>query len=488
MPDAAKYDDGMKHDSPRQQPTLALDTNLLKPGLRLAVGVSGGADSVALLRELAARGRELGLVLHVAHLHHGLRGAEADTDQEFVRELAEQLGLPFHTARVDVGLSAKASCDSGKARESIEEAARRLRYEWFRQLLSMGDVDAVATAHTRDDQAETVLGKFLRGAWTEGLSGIHPVVSFPEGRILRPLLQVTRTEVEAYLKSLQQDWRRDSSNADLVYTRNRVRHELLPFLETWNPQLREHLAQMAGLARDEEAWWESQIKWLAPQLVLPGSPVRDGGRAGNAGFAVDVTRLAAQPPAMQRRLLRYAAGQLGVALGYVATERLRDLALSGLAAQKCELSQGLRAERTHRELRLTLGPIETTTGEDAAPASGYGFLIPGEVAAPLFGVRIRVDIDEDLQGRADRAGKGLPEKLGRLRNWKAGDRVTLRYSSGQRKVAEVLDRLRVTGTRRTLWPVLEVEGRIVWMQGAELEPESGLTIAATELQTEGKSE
>ncbi|MGD0546746.1 MAG: tRNA lysidine(34) synthetase TilS, partial [Terracidiphilus sp.] len=225
-------------------PTLVLDTTLLKPGLRLAVGLSGGADSVALTRALAERSGPLGLVLHLAHLHHGLRGEEADAHLAFARALAAELGLPFHEARVDAGAAAK---ENG---ETVEEAARRLRYRWFRQLMASGEVEAVATAHTRDDQAETVLAKFLRGAWTEGLSGIHPVLEFPEGRILRPLLATTRAEVEAYLGALGQGWREDSSNRHLTFTRNRIRHELLPLLEGWNPRLREHLAQMAQLARD----------------------------------------------------------------------------------------------------------------------------------------------------------------------------------------------------------------------------------------------
>ncbi len=177
---------------PASLPTLSIDTTLLKPGLRVGVGLSGGADSVALLRILAERSRELGLVLHVAHLHHGLRGAEADGDLDFCRELAGRLGLTFHEAQVDTGAAALADAGAGKAAETIEEAARRLRYGWFRELMASGVVDAVATAHTLDDQAETVLARFLRGAWTEGLSGIYPVVQFSEGRILRPLLATTR--------------------------------------------------------------------------------------------------------------------------------------------------------------------------------------------------------------------------------------------------------------------------------------------------------
>jgi tRNA(Ile)-lysidine synthase len=446
--------------------------------MRLAVGLSGGADSVALLRALAERSGELGLVVHAAHLHHGLRGAEADADLAFARALAEQLGLPFHEAKVDTAAEARANSELGKSGESIEEAARRLRYGWFRQLLAVGEVDAVATAHTRDDQAETVLAKFLRGAWTEGLSGIHPVVEFAEGRILRPLLGATRIEVEAYLKELGQSWREDSSNRHLTFTRNRIRHELLPLLETWNPQMREHLAQMAALARDEEAWWQAELARLLPQLLLPGRPVRGGGRAAADGLAIDVVRLAALAPALQRRLLRSAAGQLGAAPDFAATEALRTLALAGRAGQKCEL-EGLRAERTHRELRLAAA-LPVAAGEGAAErVLEYLLPIPGEIAAPVFGLRLRAELSP-AEGQLPASGRSA-----RLRNWIPGDRVRLRHSGGPRKVKEVLERLRVTGTGRALWPVLELDGRIVWMRGVELEPEPGIAIIATPLDAGG---
>jgi tRNA(Ile)-lysidine synthase len=514
-----------------------MDTTLLKPGLRLAVGLSGGADSVALVRALAERSRELGLVLHAAHLHHGLRGAEADGDLDFARALAAELGLAFHEARVETAAEAR------KNGETIEEAARRLRYGWFRQLMASGEVEAVATAHTRDDQAETVLAKFLRGAWTEGLSGIHPAVEFKEGRILRPLLGTTRGEVEAYLSELGQGWREDSSNRHLTFTRNRLRHELLPLLEGWNPRLREHLAQMAALARDEETWWQGEMARLAPQLLLPGRPVRGGGRAGGDGLALDVTRLAALAPAVQRRLLRYAAGQLGAAPDFLSTEALRTLALTGRAGQRCDLAQGLRAKRTPRELRLA---VEATAGAEAMVPQ-YSSTIPGEIVAPAFGLRLRIEVSSPGVGAEQAAEKGrisskMPEKhtsgakapidsiaprsgltpgptapasfsaaceglayqsqptlvasssaggegqapdsglTARLRNWRPGDRVRLRYSGGPRKVKEVLERLRVTGSRRALWPVLEVDGRIVWMKGVELEPERGIDVVATTLE------
>jgi len=461
---------------------LQLDLALLKPGMRLAVALSGGADSVALLRSLAGRSAELGLVLHVAHLHHGLRGAEADADLEFCRELAGKLGLPFHEARVDTAAEARANAKSGKPAETIEEAARRLRYSWFRELMSKELLHAMATAHTLDDQAETVLAKFLRGAWTEGLAGISPKLESPEGGgcVVRPLLSATRVEIESYLRALGQEWREDSTNRHLTFSRNRIRHELLPVLQGWNPRLREHLAQMAELARDEEAWWQAEVARLAPQLLLPGRPARGGGRsAGGTGapsVALDATRLAALPPALQRRLLRYAAEQFGGAIDFVATESLRSLALAGRAGQRLELANGLSAERSARELRLSTESGSAPKVKSAEAPPEYTSAIPGEIDAPAFGLRLLVDVAAPAQVDArDGLQNGTP-RVATLRNWKAGDRVRLRYSNGARKVKEVLARLRVTGAERATWPVLDVDGRILWMKGVELEPEPGLEI------------
>jgi len=473
---------------------LALDAALLKPGMRLAVALSGGADSVALLRILAARSRELGLALHAAHLHHGLRGAEADADLEFCRALAAKLGLPFHEARVDTRQKAQAdpksgkTAETGKPAETLEEAARRLRYAWFRQLMASGEVDTIATAHTLDDQAETVLAKFLRGAWTEGLSGIHPKLETPEGRIIRPLLAATHAEIETYLRELGQNWREDSSNRNLTFTRNRIRHELLPLLEGWNPRLREHMAQMAALARDEEEWWQAELTRLVPQVLLPGRPVRGGGRAAGAGLdsglAIEVNRLAALAPALQRRLIRHVAEKFGAALDFAATEAVRSLALGGRAGQKLALPQGLRAERTARELRLSiqLEPTPKSKGSGVQPPT-YQIAIPGEIDAPAFGLRLRIELRDEARGAA--ATKGIPigrngatGKTAILRNWRPGDRVRLRHSSSPRKVKEVLERLRVTGTDRAVWPVLEIGGQILWMRGVELEPDPELSISA----------
>lgn len=435
---------------------LDLDTSAMPAGLRVAVGLSGGADSVALLRALAARAAAAGWVVHAAHLHHGLRGAEADEDREFCRSLAGLLGIPFHTHQVDT------AAETSQTGEGIEEGARRLRYAWFRRLMADGVVDAVATAHTLDDQAETVLGKVLRGAWTEGISGIFPEVRFAEGRIVRPMLAVSRGQIEAWLKEIGQGWREDSSNQSAAFMRNRIRKELLPELERWNPQIRSHLAQMAELARDEEAWWQAELARLEPELLLTGRPVRGGGRAGGAAstVAVDVVRLVGLPVALQRRLLRQAASRLDCSLSFDATEGLRRLALEKGGGRKLSLPGPLTAERTPREIRLSPG----VDGSGEKKAEELVLLpVPGEVMA--FGWRFQAESSQ-------------PGRAAVIRPWKAGDRVTLRYSSGPRKVKEVLERLKVSGSERAGWLVVEWEGRIVWMQGAAVEPIPGVAFTA----------
>jgi tRNA(Ile)-lysidine synthase len=356
--------------------TLALDRTLLRAGERVCVAVSGGADSTALLLALVEANAEkqaLGIVLSAAHVHHGLRGAEADADEAFVRELCERLCVPLTVFRVDT--AARRAAEG----EGLEAAARELRYGALRGLA----VDAVATAHTLDDQAETVVMKLLRGAWTEGLGGISPEVPGSGGlgkkrilgsvqddkttgdaRLVRPILAVRRAEVEAFLRERGQTWREDASNRDLSLTRNRVRQQLMPLLRGFNPGIDALLARTAAIARDEEAFWQAETARVLPQVLLPGKPVRGGGRAvstavGEASCALEIARLAAMPAALRRRVLRAAARQLVTRLNSEETAKLLalagfggDVGVTGRIGSRLELHGGLRAERSARELRL----------------------------------------------------------------------------------------------------------------------------------------
>ncbi len=427
-----------------------LRNRLFRPGQRLAVAVSGGADSVALLRRLIEEREVLGIVLSVAHVHHGIRGAAADEDEAFVAALAATLDLPFHLHRAD------APAVAATLHETLEEAARNLRYAFFRELIVDGSVDAVATAHTLDDQAETVLHKLLRGAWTEGLSGIHPVLPVEPGSILRPFLDNTRATIEAWLLVLQQPWREDSSNRDLAHTRNRVRWQLLPLLRTFNPQIAAQLARLASISADEEAYWQQELSRLLPPLLLPGRPSRGGGRSTSTRpeeetVAMEQARLRELHPAVARRVVRAAARRLGARLNFEQTEQL--LAMVESRPGKFELPGGITVERSLREIRLS------RSAAPPIPSPAYTFSIPGEIRAPEYGLSLHVARTQD----------GLATASAVLRPWKAGDRVTLAHSRGPKKVAEVLDRLHVLGGARKNWPVVEWEGNIVWMRGVEVE-------------------
>jgi tRNA(Ile)-lysidine synthase len=338
---------------------LPLHREHIHPGDRLCAAVSGGADSVALLLALHAantaqpgkKNDSLGVGLSAAHVHHGLRGADADADLALVQALCARLDIPLHLQHVSVPDRVQ------QTGESIEEAARTLRYAFFDTLLASGEATTILTAHTLDDQAETVLLKLLRGAWTEGLGAIHPLVATKTGKILRPLLQVRRSEIEAFLHALNQPWREDASNADPAYTRNRVRHQLLPLLREFNPLIAETLANLSQLARDDDAHWQRAITQLLPQLLLPGKPVRGGGRAnstapGQQTVAIELERLRALDLATRRRILRAAARQLGARLSFDETSRLAAMCATPPGPASLDLPNGLRAQRTVRELQI----------------------------------------------------------------------------------------------------------------------------------------
>jgi tRNA(Ile)-lysidine synthase len=439
---------------PVSSPTLR--NHLFRPGQRIAVAVSGGADSVALLRRLLEERPNLGIALSVVHVHHGIREA-ADEEAAFAGQLAATHDLPFHLRRTDAPAAAAA------LHETLEEAARNLRYAFFRELLAKGEVDAIVTAHTLDDQAETVLHKLLRGAWTEGLSGIHPVLALEPGSILRPFLDNTHAAVEAWLRELQQPWREDASNHDLAHTRNRIRWELLPLLLTFNPRIAEQLARLASISADEEDYWQEELHRLLPSLLLPGRPTRGGGRSSSTHpeeetVGIEQGRLREMHPAVARRILRAAARRLGARLNFEHTEQL--LAMTGVnppRAGKFDLPGGITVERSLREIRLTRGSTLPVPGPERA------FVMPGEVRAPEYGVSLRVESASTASAT--------------LRPWKPGDRVTLRHSRGPKKVAEVLDRLHIVGAARKNWPVVESGGKIVWMRGAEVEAQ-GLVFTA----------
>jgi tRNA(Ile)-lysidine synthase len=438
---------------------------LIVPGDRVAVAVSAGADSVALLRALLELREQLGAVISVAHFHHGIRGAEADSDLQFVKDLAANFGLELHIGAGDVPAYARIQ------KVSLEAAARELRHRWFAQLVREGKADKIATAHTLDDQAETVLMRIVRGTGSRGLSGIFPAQETKH--LIRPLLEVSRRQVEAYLKELRQPWREDSSNLDLSHTRNRVRHELLPLLERdFNPGIRQTLADLAEVARGEAAYWDTEVLALLPRLVRPGKPSRSGrSTTGEASqtLSLDLAAFRALPLALQRHVLQELGKQQGTALEFKHIQQIAEIIQQPARARRLSLPNGLTAVLTFRELQISRANEPPMGG-----AYSYTLRVPGEVAVLELGETVRARVVPAGSAMAEYNPEALLDRARlacelTVRSWRAGDRFFPAKTRSPKKLKELLQAGRLgrelTLAERKIWPVVESAGKIVWVRG-----------------------
>jgi len=422
---------------------------MFEPGQRVAVAVSGGADSVCLLYVLLELAPRWDLHLSVLHLDHGLRGEESRQDAEFVRGLADRLGLPLSLRETSVAQSA----------DNLEQAARQARLAFFRETIASGAVQRVATGHTRSDQAETVLFRFLRGSGTAGLAGIRPVTS--EG-IVRPLIEVERSEVRQFLLERGIAWREDSTNSSLQFARNRIRRELLPQIaREWNPAIGETLANTADWALAEEAWWDAEIDRLASRHFT----VTDG------AILLRAPLLGALPLAVARRLVRrameLAKGDLrAIDFGHIAS--VMDLARSTeghgrLQAPGLDIFRSFEWLRFGRPGAAPLGPGLETRNYRLAVA------VPGTVRVPGSNLAISLEL-------IDKSGPSVPsdwvyngcldwQRLSgslELRNWRPGDRYQPAGYPGLEKIKTLFQQARIPLWERRHWPVLTDGPAIVW--------------------------
>lgn len=412
---------------------------LIHAGDRVAAAVSGGADSVALLRLLLELRSELGIVLSVVHVNHKMRGKESDEDEAFVGELARQNELELHCRTAPLAVH----------KSGIEAAARKLRYDVFRTL-ARDAVTKIATAHTLDDQAETVLLRAMRGAGLRGLAGIHPRLSLEEPGapvVVRPLLSFCRDDLKSYLREQSQAWREDSSNRDPAFLRNRVRQQVVPVLQNvFGPGSVENLAALAEIARAEQEHWQAHPEVVAPEGALPVAALK--------GLS-----LAAQRQLVRNWLERNAPG---THRPFRLIEDLIELAAEE-PGRKLEVSAELMVRRTHPEIRLE--PVSATSVSDYE----YSLPIPGCVAVAEINLRIEAVVIE-AGGECENREPGLdpallPGKL-TIRNWRAGDRYWPANTKAEKKVKELLSVRRLTGVEKKMWPVAVAEGiGVVWVRG-----------------------
>jgi tRNA(Ile)-lysidine synthase len=403
---------------------------------RLLAGVSGGADSVCLALVL----KELGYNVAIAHVNHGLRGAASDDDEAFVAALAERLGLEFYSRRVLLIAG------------NTEAAGRDARKDFFIELADEHGFTRIALAHTQNDRVETFLLNLLRGSGSEGLTSMGAV----SGRTVRPLIEVSRPEIEAYLTERNQPWQTDASNLDLSFARNRLRHLVIPGLVSqFNPNLVETLTRTIEVLEGEDAWMGTLVaEWL-----------EENGTKKAADFVVPVGQLEKGPPGFVRRIVRQAMKRAGSELRDVSfehVEAVRALLKPGKSGKIVEVPGGLRILREFDRLVFRLGST-------SAPEYEYRLQIPGHVHIPELGKMFRAEI-------IDAAGPSAVDTLRqrvfvdadsigpyvRIRNWKPGDYYRpVGLPAG--KLKRLFQRARIPRSHRTSWPVVVVDATIVWV-------------------------
>jgi tRNA(Ile)-lysidine synthase len=431
---------------------------MLAPMQRVGVAVSGGCDSVVLLHMLQRLRNEFACELQILHVNHHLRAEECDEDEKFVRRLARKLGLPILVEH------------AAPPNSNIEQQARDLRRAFFQRAISEHGVQRIALGHTRNDQAETVLFRLLRGSGLTGLAGMRPVTA---DHLIRPLLGCRRDEVRAWAGEEGICWREDSSNLDPAFTRNRLRLETLPALaRAYNPNVESLLAQCADLAQTEEDYWQGQIEALYSRL----------GKRTPLGLQFDVEGLALLHLALRRRLVRHAIRDLrgdlrGIEYEHVASVlRLCDrqeghdrVIIPGVDAlrsfdQLLLSPNGLRgSQERDYQINLKLGEgseLPFRTGLLCVDRLNFGERSPicGNFKKEQESHNLETcDWDGDLLGPPGE----LPSLC--VRNWRPGDAFQ-RVGHSREKIKSLFQSGKVLLWERKHWPVVMAGSKIIWVR------------------------
>jgi tRNA(Ile)-lysidine synthase len=422
---------------------------MLSPGDHVLVAVSGGADSTALLLVLHRLARDLGLSLSAAHLNHRIRGSEADADEAFVRQMSADLGIRFISESIEVRQQASA------AKKNLEEYARRIRYDFLQRTARRVGAQKIAVGHTLNDQAETALFRFIRGSGIKGLSSIHPVV---DGWIIRPLLDCSRDSILEYLKQKGARYREDSTNKDFRHARNRIRRELIPYLEAgFNPRLVSAITRHALQAQDAWDFMESEAKKALDTVA----------RRIENGVSLERRQLLRLHPAIQKEVLREALKTcMGSTRGirYVHIRSLLSLCSSERGGGRIRMPNGALAIRQFDALVLLKRESSSN------PSYVYELSIPGQCSVKEAGrkfvcsIRRAPDVDgmKDMKfTRAFLAPSALPGSL-TIRSRIPGDRYGGR---GHRKVKKMLINSKVPSLKRASLPMVAAGSAIIWIPG-----------------------
>lgn len=435
--------------------------SMLEQGDRLVVAVSGGPDSVALLRILALLTDEYGLHLTAAHLNHGLRDAEADAEEAFVRRLAAEMGITCVCKKADIRSLQR------QTRRSLEEIGREERYRFLDETADLCGAGKIALGHHRDDQAETVLLHLLRGSGPEGLRGILPV---REGRIIRPLLEVGRAQIIEFLDCEKAAYVTDSSNVNPLFLRNRIRNELIPdLISRYNPRLVEGLCQMAGIVRREDDY----LKGVVRQILA-----RWGGQPGCSPMTLPLADFRLLHESLQARLIKgllEEASPQHNGIGYRHVEAVVLLARrAGGGEALLNLPFGIRVICNREFLKIQKGD-ESGRRLRRSPRFEYAVAIPATICIEEIGWTVRLEWVEKPEPARMREQPevafmdydclSLPLTL---RNMRPGDRVAPLGSGGTKKLKDYFIDGRIPRSRRSMIPLLVDACSIVWIGGERI--------------------
>ncbi|MFZ5825908.1 MAG: tRNA lysidine(34) synthetase TilS [Bacillota bacterium] len=437
---------------------------MLRHGDRVIVAVSGGPDSVALLHLLHRMAPEWALSLHVFHLDHGLRGEASAADAAYVTDLAKSLGLPVTVVTLSPG---ELKRESG----SVQANARRRRYQEIYALATRIQATRVAMGHNRDDQAETVLMRLLRGAGLKGLASIPPVREEEGLTIIRPLLTISRYEIEGYCVEHKLFPRFDASNARADYLRNRIRLELLPMLSReYNPAIAANLAQLAAVVREEDDLLEQQAR-----EAFSRCRIEDSGTA----VVLDGARLLTEPLALARRVVRIVGRQLAgpeVDLGLPAVTRVLDAAARNDGTHTVDLPAGLRLTVEYGRCRFEGPTVERgeVGADDIWPVAPQGVTL-----IPELGFVIRAETLTDPQVANQGWAPSTPEDLWldadrlagplAIRFRRPGDRLWPTGMEGSKKLQDILVDAKVPRSMRTRLPLLVAGDEVICLIGIRLD-------------------
>ena len=434
------------------------DYNLLVPGDSVVVAVSGGADSVCLMRILSDLAGECRLKLLIAHMNHAMRGAESDRDEAFVRDLGRDLGIAVETKKMDIPALLK------NAKMSPEDLCREERYRFLSEVCRKHQFTKIALGHTLNDRVETVLMNFLRGSGIEGLKGFSPCRG---GLYIRPLFDVTRQEVLDFLLQSRISYVTDSSNASDDYLRNRLRNTLIPLLEAqYNPQLSANLITMSDILSLENDYMKSAAETVLRQCQFASD--------GNE-LRLDIGKFRACHPALQRRvakmlLLKLTPAEKGIGFRHIGS--VMNLVNGDNPSGTLDLPYGIQVRRDY-ELLIFAGK----KGEGSAPENSflYPVSIPGVLTLPQWNVTFRFELSE---GPGQEAYGADPNRVYMdydkisfplaVRSMEPGDRIQPFGMIGRKKISDVLIDLKISRFRRSRLALLVDRDEVLWVPGIKL--------------------